>query len=119
MNLGLRNPGLNQLHTVYCPQVEISLVALPLPGRALSVSPARKERLSYLGADLVTASANCRTQGDPELSRGNVPLFDTYCDCSEGDGLLRPSPSGVKGANALFVRSSEEERYAIGGLDAQ
>ena len=58
MNLRRRDAGLNQLHTVYGPQVEIALVSLPLPGRRLSVSPARKEWLSYLGADLITASAN-------------------------------------------------------------
>ena len=58
MNLGLWNPGLDELHPVYRPQVEIPLVSLPIPGRRLSVSPARKERLSYLMADLITAAAN-------------------------------------------------------------
>ena len=58
VNLCLRDAGLNQLHAVYRPQVERALVSLPIPGRRLSVSPALKERLSYLGADLITAPAN-------------------------------------------------------------
>ncbi len=58
MNLRLRYAGLNQLHAVYRPQVEIAFVSLPIPGRRLSVSPALKEWLSYLRTDLITASAN-------------------------------------------------------------
>ncbi len=58
VNLCLRYAGLNQLHAVYRPQVEIALVSLPIPGRRSSISPALKEWLSYLRADLITASAN-------------------------------------------------------------
>jgi hypothetical protein len=58
VNLRLQYTGLNQLHAVYRPQVEIAFVSLPIPGRRLSVSPALKEWLSDLGADLITASAN-------------------------------------------------------------
>ncbi len=71
------------------------------------------------GADFVAAAADGGADGSEEIGGLGLELHVHLADGFDDDALERAAPAGVNGGDGTLFRIDEENRDAIGGLDAQ